>query len=302
MNRIPPEHEITVAICTFRRQSITAALESIASLRLDDGISVHVIVANNDDFDTVRDDIKNCALAFGLNMTYIHAPARNISIARNACIAACKSRWLAFIDDDELADPDWLSLLLREKNHSHFVFGPCEAVYPPDAPNWMREADIHSNRMTSTGAPWNGYTSNVLMDLNFVRRHELQFSESLGQTGGEDTYFFFLANERGGKFAYCSEARVFEPVTEDRLTFSWAARRRFRSGQIHYLLLTERKKHSHAQLAAILKVLYCFASAPFYGRRWRQPILRGLLHAGVVAKSIGAPIYVEYASTKSKLN
>ena len=43
-----------------------------------------------------------------IDISYIHAPARNISIARNACVEAATGKWIAFIDDDELASENWL--------------------------------------------------------------------------------------------------------------------------------------------------------------------------------------------------
>jgi hypothetical protein len=38
-----------------------------------------------------------------LDCLYVHAPARNISIARNACLDAADAPLIAFIDDDETA-------------------------------------------------------------------------------------------------------------------------------------------------------------------------------------------------------
>jgi len=291
--------QVTVAICTFRRPSLAATLRSIAEQSLPKGRPLRVIVADNDDHDKCRSGIEQMGKDLGLDLHYVHAPARNISVARNACLDACPTPWMAFIDDDEMADPEWLTGLFEEKATSQFIFGPCQAVYPPEAPKWMVEADIHSNRMTANDGAWNGYTSNVLMDVGFIRTNRLRFSHKLGQTGGEDTFFFFSANELSATFSYNNQAKVLEPVSPSRLTFSWAARRRFRAGQIHHMLLSRQKSAWQGELAAIGKALFCLVIAPAYGARWREPILRSMLHAGVVARAIGTPIYAEYATTQA---
>lgn len=298
MTGLPLQQQITVGVCTFRRASLAATLKSIAAQSLALARPPHVIVADNDVADTRRVEIEELGETLGLKLQYLHAPSRNISIARNACLDNCQTRFLAFIDDDEIAEPYWLENLVREKGNSQFVFGPCEAIYPRGTPKWLKLADIHSNRLSERDAQWNGYTSNVLMDIDFVNKQNLRFSEMLGQSGGEDTYFFFQASQLGAKFGYAKEAKVLEPVSPNRLSFSWAAKRRFRSGQVHYMILKNQANFRRGVIGAVFKALLCFASAPVYGLRWREPLLRGLLHAGVIARAIGIPLYAEYASPR----
>ena len=44
-------------------------------------------------------------------LTYLADDRRNISIVRNKGIAASKGRYVAFIDDDEAPEPNWLNAL-----------------------------------------------------------------------------------------------------------------------------------------------------------------------------------------------
>ena len=62
----------------------------------------------------------------GLPVLYLHAPACNISVARNACLRAATAPLVAFIDDDEIASPDWLVLLIAalEGSHADVVLRP----------------------------------------------------------------------------------------------------------------------------------------------------------------------------------
>ena len=45
-------------------------------------------------------------------MTYAVEPERNIALARNRALSLARGEKLAFIDDDEMASPFWLSTLL----------------------------------------------------------------------------------------------------------------------------------------------------------------------------------------------
>jgi succinoglycan biosynthesis protein ExoM len=235
-----------------------------------------------------------------LDLHYVHAPARNIAIARNACLDSVGTRWLAFIDDDEVAEPDWLLHLLAHRHNCEVVFGACQAIYPDDAPRWIASGDFHSNRIGAREARWNGYTANALIDLNFVRRVRLQFDPELGVSGGEDTMFFFRASRAGARFAYEPYALVTEPAAPARLNFGWIARRRFRAGQVHYLILREQGRTRDGVPAAVAKALGCMVFA-FLALgdpvRWRGNALRGALHLGVVASALGVPLYREYAAS-----
>ena len=92
-------HNIDIAVCTFRREHIVDTLRSIAQLELPADTTIRIIVADNDDIPSARECIERAAREFGLNLTYVRAPARNISIARNACLDAATAPFLAFIDD-----------------------------------------------------------------------------------------------------------------------------------------------------------------------------------------------------------
>lgn len=294
------ENDITVGICTFRRPSLESTLQSLARQKLTDQITINVVVADNDNFENRRSQIEQLGLELGLKLTYVHAPACNISIARNACLDTAKTRWLAFIDDDEVADSYWLEHLLKGRRQGNFSFGPCQAIYSNDTPTWIKDADIHSNRIANKGACWNGYTSNVLIDLDFVKKHKLRFDVLYGQTGGEDTLFFSKADLLGAHFSYLPDALVFEPIAPNRATFRWALKRKFRSGQVHFVVLKQRGSHIPGVLLAFLKAFACLATAPIIGKRWREAILRGALHLGVISRAFGAPVYVEYADAPKK--
>ena len=114
---------IDICICTYRRPSIAETLRSIAA-QTGVEVALRVIVADNDQTDAARSFVEAAGRDAGLDLLYVHAPARNISIARNACLDAVEAPLTAFLDDDLVASPTWLSAILSRRpqgNRRHRV-------------------------------------------------------------------------------------------------------------------------------------------------------------------------------------
>ena len=283
------EHTVDIAICTFRRPQIADTLRSLAALELPQGVRIAVIVADNDDTPSARELVERTAAGLALPVRYVHAPARNISVARNACLSAATAPLFAFLDDDELATPGWLAGLLSAlQPDMDVVLGPVQALYPAAAPAWLQGGDFHSTRpVWVDGEIRTGYTSNVLFRRTAAAFAGLRFDEALGRSGGEDTQFFSQAFGQGARFAFAETALLTEDVPAARASFGWLLRRRFRSGQTHALLMP---RGAGSLVKPVAKAAVCLAGAvltvwsPVRARSW---LLRGALHAGAVARLLG---------------
>ncbi|WP_342353577.1 glycosyltransferase [Acuticoccus sediminis] len=297
--QVPAELDtsVDICVCTFRRGSIADTLRSLAALRLPDGMTVRVIVADNDETDEARGRIEALGRENGLDVLYVHAPARNISTARNAALDTAVAPWIAILDDDEVASPDWLANLLevQRTTRADVVLGPAIARYAPDVPRWIRAGDFHSaHPVVAGGAIRTGYTSNVLFARTSPALEGRRFDVALGRSGGEDTAFFHDAFNAGARIASAPAAAVFEDVTGPRATVNWLVRRRFRAGQSHGLLLETRGLSRAGRLKQIViasgKASVCAAAAVacFWStRRLAFWSLRAAMHAGVVSRLFG---------------
>lgn len=99
---------LTVAICTRDRpNSLRRALESLGK-QSDTGFAV-VVIDNSANGDVA----KNFENANGLDIRCCHEPVPGLSRARNRALAEVKSDLIAYLDDDEVADPDWIAWLKR---------------------------------------------------------------------------------------------------------------------------------------------------------------------------------------------
>ncbi|WP_255720143.1 glycosyltransferase family 2 protein [Acuticoccus kalidii] len=298
---------VDVCVCTFRRASIRETLRSLADQAAP--ATIRVIVADNDETDAARPAIEAIGADLGLDLVYRHAPARNISIARNATLDAATAPFVAILDDDEIADPAWLSRLLacQEETGADIVLGPVVALYDEAAPRWMRDGDFHSAGPVHVGGTIRtGYTSNVLFRRDAPALAGARFRPDLGRTGGEDTEFFARAFRLGARIVEAPDAIVSERVDARRQSLGWLMKRKFRSGQTHGLLLAQAARGPVGQGRSLAlagaKCGVCTVAAlamlPFARRRisWT---LRASLHAGVVAQLLGMRTLVQYGADRS---
>ena len=289
-------HTIDIGICTFRRPQVTEVLSSLAEINRPEGVTIRLIVADNDDTPSAQEVAEGADLPFEL--TYVHAPGRNISIARNAILDAARADYLAFIDDDETADPNWLIELYNEaqRTNADVVFGPVVAQYPPEAPAWMVNGDYHSVTLMDTpDDAKTGATCNVLIDRRSAPCQGQVFDLSLGKSGGEDTVFFRGINAKGGKLRVAREARVYEKVAPGRMTLKWLLERKIRSGQSH--AEAQLQTRDYALGARLSLILSAAAKAAVCSGFWLVNVLneerrnywliRGSLHIGVIKKCLG---------------
>ena len=293
--------EVAVCICTLRRpSSLLAAMESVVRQELPSGVHLRMIVVDNDRTPTAQPVVDSVRARAGFPVEYRHCPGENISIARNAALDAATEPWLTFVDDDERASPRWIAELLAARTGAQAVFGPCEAIYRVDAPAWMQRGDFHSNRIAAPQATIDtGYTSNVLVDMTFVRQHGLKFDVSLGRSGGEDTIFFHAMRRLGAVLAYAPQAFVYEEVTAARTTGGWIARRKYRAGQTYALMLRRfsPRRYALSKWTSPLKIGACAiasAACALDQTRFRWWMMRGVFHVGVLSFALGVRIHQEY--------
>ena len=289
-------HLIDICICPFRRPQVVETLESLRQLVIPEGVDARIIVIDNDETPSAQERVQTIQLPF--EIIYHHAPFGNISIARNAALAAANGDYLAFIDDDETVSADWLEQLYQEavQSEADVVFGPAVAVYPEGTEEWMVAGDYHSTKAPSNFQDIRtGCSANVLLRRGFHGLQGLQFDLNLGRSGGEDTVFFYQLWSCGAVLRFARDARVYENVAVKRLSLSWLLARKVRAGQSYAraVLLTASgatKTRMSLLTKAIIKVAYCLFRATLSASdasKRNSWLVRGAFHRGVVGKCFG---------------
>ena len=294
---------IAVLMCTYRRDAVTAALAALGRLTAPAGTMLRIVVIDNDDTAAKAGIIAGVPSRWPV--AYVHAPAGNISRARNAGLDRAdrmSAAWVAFCDDDEIMPPDWIVALHGAAGRADVVIGPVRAIYPPGAPPWMVTLDTHGTpaRLRAAATLQTGHTCNALLRWSGTPWQRLRFDEALGRSGGEDTAFFFAVSRRGGTFVTSPAACVTEAVDPGRLSVRWLLKRRFRMGQSFAMGQPAGARRLALAMTASAKAMACAAGAiatlPWTHRRmfW---VLRAALHLGVVAGCLRLPQPTLYGST-----
>ncbi len=291
---------VIIGVCTYRRAQLRDTLASLAALTSCPDLTIQVIVADNDDTPSARPVIDAIGEWFPHPLIYLHAPARNISVARNAILQAARAQCadlLAFLDDDEWVEPDWLMRMERRMHEAatSAVVGPVRAKHLETAPGWMRHSAIHDTTpdVDARGHAHTGYTCNMLIHLRAPAFDGLSFDETLGRSGGEDTAFFAAYQARGGEIAFAPDAVAHEIVPEARATMRWLMRRRYRMGLTHGeviaagRLLSGRLAQAGLAGAKSAACLGLMLAGIFSETARNKAILRLSLHVGVIAGCLG---------------
>ncbi|MGE0736605.1 MAG: glycosyltransferase family 2 protein [Alphaproteobacteria bacterium] len=225
--------EVSVCIATYRRPDGLSRLLRSLELQRGNLPDFEIVIVDND---ATGSAAKVCAeFADRLRLRYLVEASRGIAAARNRAVAASAGRFLAFIDDDEEADPNWLTSLRRvmELHNADGVFGPVVVRLAQDSPAWISQSGFFDYPALPTGAvvPWYWTrTSNAYVRRDALPDKDAPFDRKLDLIGGEDVDLFARMIDRGARFIAAADAVVFEYRSTARSNFRWMIRRSFRNG------------------------------------------------------------------------
>lgn len=194
------------------------------------------MVVDNDDEASGQSTCENIAET-GLNIRYFVNAKRNLAAVRNSTMEYADGELLAFIDDDEWADPNWIESLYisMEKYKADAIFGQVRVYYPEGSPEWIAKGDMFGKDKYETGTVLKkGATSNALLKSHWVKEKDFRFDLAYGKSGGEDTDFFHRIYKAGGKLVFENAAVVSETVESHRLNMEYLKRQNIRIGQTHW--------------------------------------------------------------------
>jgi hypothetical protein len=160
---------------------------------------------------------------------------RGLAAVRNACLdhAPADADVIAFLDDDEWVEPQWLDALLamHQASGADIVQGPVRPVFAATVPAWLAGTHYHSVGPFVDGAELShGATGNVLIMRAALVRSGARFHASFDRSGGEDLDFFHQMRAAGCRIVAAAAAVACEMVPADRMTIGWVLRRQFRTG------------------------------------------------------------------------
>lgn len=240
----PEATRLTVVVPTFRRPDLLrGCVIACGRQAVDESISVEIVVVDNCPDGSARSVVDDLADGSAHPILYVAEAEPGISAARNAGLRQASGEFVAFIDDDEVPAPNWLSCLVEtaRRFEADAVLGPVHPLDPlrgEAIATWPRTGTVLGSTTVSPFWARAGKafprlaTNNVLLRVASRSVEGVRFDPRLGLTGGEDTVYFNTIIGRGAKLVSCLEACVHEHIGSDRLTLGYALSRSFRGGQI----------------------------------------------------------------------
>jgi len=105
--------DVTVVVCTYNRaELLRGALASLLELRTAGWFRYEIVVVDNGSTDETSRVIEDAARDTTVPLRSVYEPRAGVSCARNAGVRSARGGWIAFFDDDQIAERDWLLELL----------------------------------------------------------------------------------------------------------------------------------------------------------------------------------------------
>ena len=234
----------SVCICTCKRPALLERL--LASLRDVDlgGLTpddVKVVVVDNSPTGEARAVCERVARTLPIELHFAEEERRGIPFARNRAVRealSLGSEWIAFIDDDDLPQSDWLLQLLQkqEESRADVVCGVWRWNVPANGSSWARSTPLFRSLpldQRSRGIPPWMATCNVLISRETIETLAAEgpvFSPEFGFLGCDDTDMFIRASKAGARIEVAEKSIINRYWEEFRLTLRGILRHSFRQG------------------------------------------------------------------------
>ena len=133
---------ISAVICTHNREKyIEKSLTSLIGQTLEKE-RYEIIVVDNASTDKTRDIVEKYTKQQA-NIKYIYEPVLGHSQSRNTGWQNAVGKYVAYLDDDAVADPDWLKNILNVyqeiKPEPGIVGGKIDPIWESDPPAWLSD-------------------------------------------------------------------------------------------------------------------------------------------------------------------
>ncbi len=127
---------ISVVMCTYNRASLLRrVLDSLVTQKTEGEFDYEIVVVDDRSSDETPDIVAEFASRSAVPVRYVRADGQGVAHARNLGIDSSRGEWVAYTDDDQWNDPDWLYALViaARKSGVDCVGGVVELELPPEA-------------------------------------------------------------------------------------------------------------------------------------------------------------------------
>lgn len=283
--------KIAVCIVTYKRLFyLKKCLESLQKLKTN-RFELSILVIDNDKEQSAKSIVQNISKP-QYEIYYVTEEQKGIAYARNKALTAAKEHGtthLAFIDDDEYADPLWLENIVSFYllNPMSVISGPVLPDLPDSCPDWIKKGNFFKRKRFKTGTKRHiAGAGNLFFSLELINKHNLKFDTEINTSFGEDELFTRKLSQFNIPIFWVDEAIVYETVLPERLSLAYLIERNYlisSSGIVFYKKLYGLKGVLIGYLKGYCYLLLGLLSLPFFMFR-KHKRYQSILY---LAKSMG---------------
>jgi glycosyltransferase involved in cell wall biosynthesis len=227
--------DVSVVVVTYNRAPMLQdALATLVNQSTGNQFSFEILVIDDGSTDNTADLVSSFVKHYPELVRYVYKRHGGEGDARNKGVEEARGQWIAFFDDDQLAEPAWLGELYRpaREHGADLVDGsvhlklpdPCPLPLGPQARGILLEK-VYS-RAEHPGKVCLG-TGNVLIRKSLfgaLGGFDVSFRQCV------DTEFFWRVDQAGVKMYYSPEAAVYHVIPDTRLRVSYLRETCYRIG------------------------------------------------------------------------
>jgi succinoglycan biosynthesis protein ExoM len=274
---------------------LARALDSVCLQITNEEFSYEIVVVDNDRLHSAKDTVLHFQRRRSVAIIYDCEPEQNIALARNRAVRRANGSLIAFIDDDEYPERDWLSTMYRclMKHEADAVLGPVLPSFPPGAPSWLKKSGLCERNRNETGSlitKDDKRTGNILLRSTMFKEEGKWFDPSAGLTGGEDGEFIGRQLKKGRKFIWCDEAPVYETVSKERWDAFFYLRKMLRIGTLAGEDLRKSKTYAEIVKSVVVVVGFCLSLPMLLVTKkhtWMKVLYKGCYYFGRLLSVVG---------------
>ena len=310
LSDLPDLPLVSVVITTYDEAIYDDFTECVRSVLDQTYDHVEVVIVTETDYanERVSDEFADLSA-----VNHVHsAHSLNLASARNLGAERATGDVYAFIDDDAIADPEWLARIVDayEREDALAVGGKLTARWPAEEPRYLPPefywlvGVTHKGFREDAGPVRNTFGANITFRaavFDELGGYNVDFGKDHGHNlQGEETELCArLYHQFGTQLYYSPEATVSHRVYEWQLSWTWLFDRAYWQG-VTKKRLQESVPNSTETEANFLKMVL-FSSLPLYLKtslveRSHVPLLKAIclslltfcVGAGFVAASIRA--------------
>lgn len=293
--------KLSVVVCTYNRSEwLRGCLTSLEPQCVDSNLVEVLIIDNNSSDDTRK--VSEEFVHRLPNFRYVFESTQGLSHARNRGIKEALGIYVAYIDDDARAHPDWAGAIIRffeTKPDASGVGGPFYPFSTIPIPSWYPE---EYGRSRFDGGTRKLRKNEWISGMNMAFKKQALidvggFNATIGMTGtkvsyGEETNLTLRMLERNQQIYYCAEMVVDHAILPHKLSLVWLLKSNFANGYDGVKTFNF-KGNAVSYLPTLLKatvgalIRFLLSREPYFKTRVYRAAAPWFWHAGFFKRLVG---------------